>query len=805
MKYILFFALFIFIQTSYAQITPKREIVAVKTEQDIKIDANLDEPAWQTAPLATDFVQFEPVCGSKPSQRTEVRFLYDNTALYIGAMIYDSAPDSIITRLVKRDDNMAYADYLGILLSPYNDGQNQFEFWTMASGVQADVHHCNGVDDIGWNAVWYSKTAITKDGWVVEMKIPYSALRFPKKEEQVWGLNIWRSIKRKNEFTTWHQYDRNINGFPNQMGILKGLKNIEPPIRLSFTPYVSGYMEDNSATQKKSYSYKGGLDLKYGINESFTLDMMLIPDFGQVGSDDEVLNLSSVETKYNEKRSFFTEGTDLFNKAGIFYSRRIGGKPKKFDAIESALTDNEVINENPSESQLLNATKISGRTKNGLGIGFLNAMTSNTFATISNDKTDQKYKKSTQPFTNYNLVVFDQNLKNNSYISLINTNYSCFGDEYYGNVTATDIKLAEKTNTYAIFAKAGLSSIFNAANKTYGYFYNASIDKISGRFRFKLNNIVLNDKYNPNDLGYIENNNQMTNDLVLEYNRYEPVGNIINYTTKLTFHNTRLYNPSSYMMFEIYYEQGFTFKNYWSLFYYFGATPINKYDYFEPRVFGWKYEEPTAAYFGGGFETDNRRTVWFRTNNWYWRTSKYNKESAEFNNILNVKLGSRFNFLLSNTTDIMSNAIGFVDKNLTNDTIYFGRRKIVNYVNTLETSYIFNKVSSLSFRLRHYLSVVKHQQYYILNSDGTMNENCNYTQNADIDYNAFTIDLIYSWEFLPGSELSIAWKNGIFTRSTDIVNNYFTNLSNTLESDRINRFSVKFLYYIDYLSFRRKK
>ena len=356
----------------------KKSIHAVRTNASIKIDGEMDELDWANAPAANEFVMYEPYNGKTPSLPSEVRFLYDDAALYVGAVLYDSALDSINTSLAKRDNNSAVADYFGVFLSPYNDGLNAFQFWVLASGVQLDCKHTGGNDDYSWSAVWQSATKVTDKGWVVEMKIPYSAIRFPKKDIQEWGLNICRNVRRKGEWSSWNFIDKSVNGLVNQSGLLQGIEKVAPPLRLSFTPYLSSYYEWNGIEHKNQSSMRGGMDLKYGINESYTLDMMLIPDFGQVQSDDAVLNLSTIETKFNEKRNFFSEGTDLFSKGGIFYSRRIGGRPAHFSDAGSNLAKHEAVSTNPSTIQLLNATKISGRSKSGLGVGFLNAMGSNT-------------------------------------------------------------------------------------------------------------------------------------------------------------------------------------------------------------------------------------------------------------------------------------------------------------------------------------------------------------------------------------------------------------------------------------------
>ena len=212
---------------------------AVRVETPPKIDGVLDEDVWINAPIATSFYQIEPQPGNASSQKTEVKVLYDNTAIYIGAMLYDSSPDSILKELGDRDVGENNADLFGVFFDTYNDDLNCFAFVISASGVQTDLKFFPGGEDVAWDAVWKSEVKITDKGWVVELKIPYSAIRFPENEEQTWGVNYIRIIRRNREKTAWNNIDPAVEGFVNQFGKLTGIKNIEAPVRLSFTPYVS--------------------------------------------------------------------------------------------------------------------------------------------------------------------------------------------------------------------------------------------------------------------------------------------------------------------------------------------------------------------------------------------------------------------------------------------------------------------------------------------------------------------------------------------------------------------------------------
>ena len=238
-------------------------------------------------------------------------------------------------------------------------------------------------------------------------------------------------------------------------------------------------------------------------------------------SKDRVLNISTFEVRYQEKRPFLTEGTELFDKEGVIYSMRIGSEPEKYDELSGEVDSTEEVIENPSETRMINATKISGRTDNGLGIGFLNAMTQKAVATIDDTLSGEKRDIVTQPFTNYNMLVFDQCLKNNSYVSLVNTKVHYFKGNYTANVTGTEFELSNEDNSYQIYGEGALSQKYSDDN-SFEHKYSVNFRKTSGNFRFELEQTTESDTYDPNDLGYIRKNNEFAQQAELSYNIYDP-------------------------------------------------------------------------------------------------------------------------------------------------------------------------------------------------------------------------------------------------------------------------------------------
>jgi hypothetical protein len=773
-----------------------------------KIDGVLDDEAWKMAVPAGDFIQRAPRPGEASAKKTEVKIVYDDVAVYIGAMMYDEHADSVLHELSPRD-NEANADLFGLILDTYNDDINGYGFFTTAAGVQIDARYSANGQDFNWNAVWQSEVKINNEGWVAEYKIPYSALRFPKDSVQDWGVNFIRKIRRTREDAFWNPVNPAVSGLINQFGDIHGIRNIRSPLRLSLTPYIAGYMENypynQSGKSNNSYSFNGGMDIKYGISESFTLDMTLVPDFGQVQSDNKVLNLSAFEVQYDENRQFFTEGTELFNKGNLFYSRRVGGTPLNYYAPYGQLGEGEYVADNPDKTQLLNATKVSGRTKSNLGVGVFNATSAETYATIS-DSMGHTRRVMTQPLTNYNIVVFDQALKNNSYISLINTNVTREGSYYDADVTGASFKFMEKSNTYGVDGNAALSQLYYAdsAKPVLGYAYNVYVGKVSGKFQYNVNANVKSNTYDPNDLGILSINNTIETFLNLSYNQYKPVGKINSWNVSGGTGYTKLFKPSFLWNYNIYGDGYVLFQSFLSAGGGFNFEPIITYDHWEPRVPGHYYAYPKDYLGYGWFSTDYRKRFALDGSLNYKYYTENNRYYVGFNIAPRVRVTNKLSFNYSFNRQYNNDDIGFVNYDAAGDIITFGRRNVQTITNTLNASYIFSNRMSLSLRGRHYWSKAEYQQYYTLGDKGLLFDDPQFTGNADVNFNAFNIDLVYRWQFLPGSEMSVVWKNAIYTQGDAIVEHFSDDVDMTFNSPKSNSFSLKVLYYLDYNMLRKK-
>ncbi|WP_306642935.1 DUF5916 domain-containing protein [Sanyastnella coralliicola] len=799
--------------------TTKKALTAFRLEESIKVDGLLDEPVWENAEIATGFIQNRPNPGDPASAKSEVRILYDDESIYVGAYMYDN-PDSILSQLTERDD-LGNTDFFGFWISTFQDGINAFEFIVTPDGVQFDAQISAFGEDSNWNAVWQCNTQKVADGWIAEFKIPYSAIRFPDKENQSWDINFFRRIRRLREQSFWQFVDPTVAGTANQSGVLNDLQNIKPPIRLFFYPYAIGYAEVNRNADGETEvgtRLNGGMDVKYGISDAFTLDMTLIPDFGQARSDNRVLNLSPFEVFFAEQRQFFTEGTELFNKGGLFYSRRVGGFPINFGRVYDEQRETEEIVDLPIETRLLNATKISGRTPSGLGLGVFNAVAAETNATLRDTETGEEREVEISPLTNYSVLVADQNLGNNSYATIINTNVMRAGDTYDANVTAVEFDIRDKNNAVSFTGGGAYSKKFNFDENTDdGYRYSLGVSKISGNFNFGADHSIMTKHYDHNDLGFLTNANEVWGGAWASYNIYEPFWWFNRMWSSLYLNYSHLHQPNAFTGASAYADVGFSTKSFDAFGLEFSYDPVGNVDYFEPRTDGWFFNRPENYFFGGWISSDYRRKVALDIGTW--NTRRPNMDWYNFNWRVSprYRVSDKLQFIYVYSHQNAINEQGFTDI-ADNGDIIFGQRDVVTRTNVLTMNYIFTNRMGLSFRLRHYWRTVAYDSFMQLGRDGDLHgdivewdatsENPQGIQDIgttrDLSYNAFNIDMIYTWVFSPGSELRIVWKNQIEDADQFIPSSFESNVDRLFELPQGNSISIRLLYFIDYLNFTRK-
>ena len=397
----------------YSQAIETKTYQTAYTKSAPLLDGFMNDSCWNQVDWSGGFIQTQPAENKPPSQETAFKILYDDNNLYVFIRAYDKEPDKI-SRIITRKDNFS-GDMVEIEIDSYYDKQTAFSFTATASGAKGDeaiTGDGNNWDD-SWNPIWYLSTTIDDKGWCAEMKIPFSQLRFGKKDQHVWGIQLMRHIYRLEERSTWQYIPKGSPGLVHLFGELHGIENIKPQRKIELMPYSVGRIErfkkeeGNPFLTGKSSSLSGGLDGKVAITNDMMLDFSINPDFGQVEADPSEVNLTAFETYFSERRPFFVEGKNIYQfqptntivignmyADNLFYSRRIGRYPHNYPTTSG----NEYV-KMPESSTILAAFKLSGKTKKGLSIGILETITTNENAVI--DSAGKRRKESVEPLTSY--------------------------------------------------------------------------------------------------------------------------------------------------------------------------------------------------------------------------------------------------------------------------------------------------------------------------------------------------------------------------------------------------------------------
>lgn len=792
--------LLLFILTQQFVFSQTKELTATRITTPPKIDGILDDSIWDQLTTYGDFHMFEPGNeGVIPEDfRTEIKMAYDDKAVYIAAYMYDPAPDSIPSQFSQRDEVRSQADNFVVALNTYNDGINETRFYVTSAGTIGDERVTQNDRDFGFNVVFECRVSRDEKGWYAEYRIPYNALRFPEVDVQNWSVNFYRRLLRRNETHTWSRIERGVGRDTQYNGIVKGVENIDPPVRLTFFPFAQAQTVTFDGENETDFA--GGLDIKYGLSDSFTLDAQLIPDFGQVSFDAVRLNLGPFEQTFSENRPFFTEGIDLFQKGRVFFSRRIGGAPSG-DVGE--LSEDEEVVEFPGNVKLLNSLKISGRTKNGLGVGFLNSVSEKTFADIRNNVTGERREVLVEPLTNYNVFVLDQQFNQNSSVSIINTSVIRSGSAFRdANVTGAVFDIADKGNNFRASGRAILSNVRRPDGLTTGFQSEFDFFKIKGKWRYRFGHDFANTTLDINDLGLNFRNN--FNNFVVggSYELIQPKGKFNGYRIDLTVRHQRLYDPSvetrnSFRLNSFFFTQ----KRFA-----FGAnTSYNtrNNDYFEPRVAGrFVVFEPNWG--GGGFiSTDFRKkfALDLRANTRVWFGNQ-DQVNYNINFSPRYRFSDKFLLILSTDYNTRKDNFGWVDN--TDTEVFLGLRDVTSFENTVTASYNFDPYKAIDLRLRNFWSVADHSSnvFYILNDDGSRTQIDDYdtTERRDpnANFNIWNMDLSFRWRFAPGSEATLLYRNQIFNSDNQSELGYRESLGNLFDQPIQHTVSLRVTYFIDY-------
>lgn len=590
-----------------------QKVVPAYKLKDYKIvlDGKLTEPVWQKAPVK-DFTQRDPNEGGSPTEETNVWVAYDETNLYVAAHLKDSHSQMIDANLARRDAHIE-SDWFTFFVDPYNDKRTGYYFAVNAGGTMSDgVLYNDSWDDETWDGIWEAKTSIDETGWFVEMRIPFSQLRFKESNEMTWGVNFSRDIKRNKEYDYFVMVPKKESGFVSRFALLEGLNGIKPKQRFELLPYVvqkANYLvHDQSDPFYKSKQYKTslGADLKIGLGTNLNIDATINPDFGQVEVDPAVINLSAFESYFQEKRPFFIEGSNVFlfgigganNNWGfnfswpqLFYSRRIGHSP------QGTTSSAEYLN-TPNETRILGAAKLTGKLDETTSVGAVSAITERTFATLFNNGIQTS--EEVEPFTHYGVfrakrelnggnqavgfmfTTVNRSLNNNALESLLAKDAFTFGLDGFSFLDENKeyVVTGAFAGSYTHGSKEYLQLLqekpyryFQRPDATYerfdpnrtslgGWYGRAMLNKQQGSFYINAALGAVSPGFEHNDLGFQFAADRINGHLVLGYRWFEPDGFFRKKQIYLA--HARSYNFEGNMLQSFFWSTStFQFMNYW--------------------------------------------------------------------------------------------------------------------------------------------------------------------------------------------------------------------------------------------------
>lgn len=593
---------------------PQKVVTAYKVKDlEIKLDGKLTEPIWQESPIK-DFTQRDPNEGTTPSEETHVWVAYDNSHLYVAAQLNDTKPESIDASLARRDAQIE-SDWFIFFVDPYNDKKTGYYFAVNAGGTLSDgVLFNDSWDDNTWDGIWEAKTSIDDKGWTVEMRIPFSQLRFNEGDKMTWGINFERDIKRNKERIFFMMVPKKESGFVSRFAALGGLNGIKPKQRFELLPYAvqkAQYLKhDPEDPFYKSNQYKTsfGADLKIGIGSNINIDASLNPDFGQVEVDPAVINLSAFESYFQEKRPFFIEGFNMFyfgiggannnwgfnfNWPELFYSRRIGRRPQ--GTVSSA----QFVNY-PSVSKIIGAAKLTGKLDETTTVGAVSAVTERTYATLYNNAI--RTSEEVEPLTHYGVfrakrefnngnqsfgVMFtavNRDLSGSNLKPLLAKNAFTFGFDGYTFLDegkeyvissafagsyihgTKEFLLRLQKQSYRYFQRPDARYAVLDSNRTSltGLYGRIMLNKQSGNFYINAALGAVSPGFEFNDLGFQWIADRINGHLVLGYRWFDPDGTFRRKQIYLSHARSYDFEGNSTSKF-IWVNTNFMFMNYWGV------------------------------------------------------------------------------------------------------------------------------------------------------------------------------------------------------------------------------------------------
>jgi len=795
------------------------------------IDGILDDEIWNKGEWESGFVQSRPYDGAEPSQQTSFKILYDDHNIYIGLKMLDTEPDMIERRMTRRDG--LDGDDIRIFFDSFFDKRTAFGFAVTSAGIKADavVSGDGQYTDFSWDPVWYANISHNAGGWTAEIKIPFNQLRFAANEEQVWGLQVERMLYRKEEQSMWQHIPQDTPGEVSRYGELHGIRNIKPSRRIEILPYTVGKHstlkkeEGNPFRTGSDNSLLGGIDAKVGLTGDLTLDMTVNPDFGQVEADPSEVNLTAYETFFEEKRPFFVEGKNIFNynltggdgdfsRDNVFYSRRIGRRPHHTPDDED-----DMYSDMPENTSIASAMKITGKTRSGVSVGILDAVTTKEFADI--DRSGERSRTAVEPITNYfvgrlqkdyrngdtriggiitstNRVLEDSHLKDlpeGAYTGGADFVHNWDDKTYYlelkgifSHVRGSDEAMLDLQHSALRYYQRPDADPVNAdssAASLSGHGGNISFGKQgSGHWRFNLSTTWRSPGLELNDVGYLRESDVVMQSFWCQYREWEPRWIFRNFG--INFNQWNGWNFGREKIFEggnI--NTHSQFKNFWSFGFGInrngrslsknsmrgGPLLLNN-----PALNGWIW-----------FNTDNRKTWQFNWNASFWRRDGGVADNTHFGPGITwrprqaLSLKGNLSFSKSN------NDLQYIDtESVDNDDRFiFGRIRQKTAGIVMRLDYAVTPNLTIQYYGQPFISAGKYSNFKMITSpraaeyhdrfreylpgeiaydedddEYTVSETLggSYSfDNPNYNFLQFRSNLVIRWEYRPGSTLFLVW------------------------------------------------
>jgi hypothetical protein len=733
-----------------------QSITAIRTDNHPRIDGRLGDACWARAPRVGGFTQYEPDEGEPATEATFAKVAYDAEAIYVAMEMLDSEPDRIVDRLTRRDRQQD-ADAAYVVIDSYHDHQTAYMFQVYASGTQRDVYFYNdGWSDTGWDAVWESATAKTDTGWIAEFKIPFDCLRFASCDTPVWGIFFGRDITRNQEENRWPHIPQSASGFVSHFAHLEGLDNLSPPRRLEVLPYVVSYEETEAKhpghPDGRGFYGSAGIDMGYGITPNITLNAAVNPDFGQVEADETVLNLTSFETFYPEKRPFFLEGTNIFETwFDLFYSRRIGKEPSGWPADAAHYVDR------PGATTIMSAAKVTGKTSGGTTIGIVEAATQRETARYITSDGSRK-EAVVEPQANYFVARVKQDVLRNSTVGVMATasNQKTRYPAYTGGV---DWILRFKDGDYASHGQM-VGSVTGPDTRGWGGF--TRIAKEGGEhLRANIDIQYMDSKLDLNRVGYLRRNGIKELSGWVQY-RTNDKWWIVNRTWNSIYADRQENLDGLKQNYGFNFDSDIQLTNYWTL---SGGGWID----FGRTYFDWETRGgppapiPLGQSWNLSFNTDPRK--WWEVNpyagggdTWDGRFNTYGL-SVNLRPLPNmeVSLGPSYR-----EERHVSRWLKKVYDEHGNRQDIFGEQYLRRAAMTLRGTFTFTRDLTLQIYAQPFMAGVNYSNFKQLVPphsyeyvDKTVYDEA--VEQPDFDRNSLNSNVIVRWEYRPGSTLYLVW------------------------------------------------